>query len=291
MAYAEAPRVKTMSEITECPLCQRKAAPPESVGEVKNTHGGAFSRPGYDLVHCRACDVVRLDPLPTEGDLNILYRQTEQFSDDLYTHSGRIDSMLEYYGHCLENLGLMPSGGQTSLEVGAGFAWVSRAIKLRDESVTTIAQDVSDECRDRCEWVDRYHIGDIESIGSDMKFRLISLTHVIEHLRHPSAMLIDLAERLLPDGKILVTAPHRPVGWKPGGGLQVWLDYSYLHVPAHIAYLSREWFEITAARAGLKLLHWDAGHEDGQAFEAVLGRVPAARSGWWTRFKRKTLPG
>lgn len=280
-----------MSKKVNCPLCQRKSDSPEPIGKVGNTHGGAFSQSAYDLVHCRECDVVRLDPLPTESDLDILYRKTEQFSDDLYTDGDRIASMLEYYGHCLENLGLMPASGEASLEVGAGFAWVSRAIKMRDESVRTFAQDVTDECCEKCAWVDRYHVGLLDTLKDGPMFRLISLTHVIEHLRHPAAMLVDLAERLSSDGKILITAPHRPVGWKPGAGLDPWLDYSYLHVPAHIAYLSREWFDITAARAGLELLHWDAGHEEGQAFEAVLGRDPGARSGWWDRLKKKVRSG
>lgn len=277
----------TMPKRISCPLCQRKVEPPEYMGGVNNTHGGAFSRAEYDLVHCRSCDVVRLDPLPTEGDLDILYRQTEQFSDDLYTDDARVASMLEYYGSCLENLALMPGSGEASLEVGAGFSWVSRAVKLRDESVATVAQDVTEECRDKCPWVDRYHVGSVSSLPARDRFRLVSLTHVIEHLRHPAAMLDELAGRLSAEGKILITAPHRPVGWQPGDGLEAWLDYSYLHVPAHIAYLSREWFEITASRVGLELIHWDAGHEEGQAFEAVLGRDPNAENGLWRRLKAK----
>ena len=277
----------TMAKRSSCPLCQRNVESPEFMGGVGNTHGGAFSRAEYGLVHCRSCDVVRLDPLPTEADLDILYKQTEQFSDDLYTDDARVASMLEYYGSCLDNFALMPDRSEASLEVGAGFSWVSRAIKLRDESVTTVAQDVTAECREKCPWVDRYHVGSVSSLPARNSFQLISLTHVIEHLRHPAAMLTELAARLSQKGKILVTAPHRPVGWQPGDGLQPWLDYSYLHVPAHIAYLSREWFEITASRAGLKLIHWDAGHEDGQAFEAVLGRGSNTESVWWRRLKAK----
>lgn len=257
------------------------------IGKVGNTHGGSFSQSAYDLVHCRSCDVIRLDPLPTDADLDILYRETEQFTDELYTDSDRIASMLEYYGHCLENLGLMPASGEASLEVGAGYAWVSRAIRMRDDSVRTVAQDVTDECCEKCSWVDRYHVGPVDTLPPGEKFRLISLTHVIEHLRHPARMLMDLAAKLAPGGRILVTAPHRPARWTPGNGLQDWLDYSYLHVPAHIAYLSREWFEITARRAGLELIHWDAGHEEGQAFEAVLELGAAVRASWWRRVKSK----
>ena len=52
---------------------------------------------------------------------------------------------------------------------------------------------------------------------------------------------------------------------------QAWLDYPYLHVPAHVSYLSRAWFDL-AARRWAGGAHWDAGHEDGQAFEALLVR-------------------
>jgi 2-polyprenyl-3-methyl-5-hydroxy-6-metoxy-1,4-benzoquinol methylase len=257
------------------------------VGQVGNTHAGAFSQTHYALVQCRDCDVVRLDPLPTDDDLDVLYRQTEQFDDDLYTDAERIESMLDYYGHCLDHLGLMPRDGEASLEVGAGFAWVSRAIRQRSDAVRTIAQDVTEECVGRTDWVDDYHVGQVDELPGTRRFRLISLTHVIEHLKHPARMLLDLSERLLPGGRILITAPHRPEGWTPDAGLETWLSYSYLHVPAHIAYLSKTWFEITAARCGLRLIHWDASHENGQAFEAVLELDPGRGQGWWARRRRR----
>lgn len=273
--------------VARCPLCERDARAPEPLGRVNNTHAGDFSRREYTLVHCRECDVVRLDPLPTAGDLDILYRQTEQFDDGLYTDDARVASMLEYYGHCLDHLGLMPDAGEASLEVGAGFAWVSRAIRQRSDAVRTIAQDVTDECAQRCPWVDDYRVGSIETVIQHDRFRLVSLTHVIEHLVHPARMLLALAERLVPGGRILVTAPHRPEGWTPGSGLDAWRAYSYLHVPAHVAYLSADWFKITAERTGLRLIHWDAGHENGQAFEAILERDPESGHGWWSRRKRR----
>ena len=270
-----------------CDLCQREAPCPQSVGRVRNTHGGAFSQDDYDLVHCRECDVVRLAPLPTDADLDILYRQNDQFDDDIYTDASRVESMLEYYGHCLDHLGLMPRDGEASLEVGAGYAWVSRAIRQRTDAVRTVAQDVTEECANRTDWVDEYHVGSVDELAADQRFRLISLTHVIEHLKHSAWMLLELSERLLPAGRILVTAPHRPEGWTPDSGVDVWLEYSYLHVPAHIAYLSKAWFEITARRTGLRLVHWDASSENGQAFEAVLELDSNAGQGWWARRRRR----
>lgn len=271
-------------ENRECPICGASAAPQRVLGEVGNTHPGPFTIDTYRLVECAACDVVRLDPIPAAEDLRTLYERSVQFADAHYTDEAQIARMLEYYGTCLDQLGLMPTGGERMLEVGAGFAWVSRACRMRSPAVETWAQDVTDECSTRCPWVDHYIVGTVGAVPRHLRFRLISLTHVIEHLADPAAMLRELAGKLAPQGRIFITAPFRPQGWQPDSGIDPWRAYSYLHVPAHISYLSKRWFEQVAAACGLELLRWDPSHEGGQAFEAILGRAPGtAKSGWMSR--------
>jgi hypothetical protein len=253
-----------------CPMCRRKAVPAD-LGTVAATHHGPFSVSEYRLVHCPACDVVRLDPLPTAEDLRTLYQRSEQFSGAHYTDEAQVERMLAYYGSCLDNHSLLPAAGEASLEVGAGYAWVSRASKQRAPQVHTVAQDVSPECASLCPWVDDYVVGEIDEVPPGLRFKLISMTHVIEHLVDPQAMVVELSRRLSPRGRMFITAPFRPVGWQPGAGIEAWRTYPYLHVPAHVGYLSERWLELTAARCGLELLRWDPAHEDGQAFEAILG--------------------
>src|SRR5262249_25181680 len=71
---------------------------------------------------------------------------------------------------------------------------------------------------------------------------------------------------------ILITAPFRPLGWTREQGISPWLAYPYLHVPAHISYLTRDWFSHVSLRVGLELQHWNADQDGGHAFEAVLGK-------------------
>jgi SAM-dependent methyltransferase len=255
-----------------CPACHATSRV-DRIGHVPMTQAGSFHTDTFALAHCRRCDTVRLDPTPTEADLRAMYVDAVQFSDDTYSSEERVDALLRYYGGCLDNLKLLPPAGGASLEVGAGRAWVSRAIKSRRAKVHTVAQDVTAECSTQCPWVDRYVVGTIAEVGLEQAFHLISLTHVIEHLVDPLAMLHDLAGRLAPGGRIFVTAPYRPIGWQPGDGIAKWREYSYLHVPAHITYLSRAWFDLAGESAGLVVSRWDAGHEDGQAFEVVLERA------------------
>jgi 2-polyprenyl-3-methyl-5-hydroxy-6-metoxy-1,4-benzoquinol methylase len=253
-----------------CRACRRRTRHLQRLGAVAPTHPGAFDTSRFVLVHCPRCDVVYLDPAPTSHDLHVLYEESVQFSDAHYTEPGRVAKILEYYGDAVRRLDLLPTAGERMLEVGAGLAWVARACKAAEPGVLTVAQDVSAECADACDWVDRYHVGELSALDRDGSFRLASMTHVIEHLVDPARMLDDIATRLAPGGKLFVTAPYRPSGWQAGDGLAGWNEYSYLHVPAHVTYFSRAWFVRETPHNRLQVVHWDASHEDGQAFELVL---------------------
>lgn len=256
-----------------CRACRRRSRRLRALGSVAPTHHGRFDSAHFALVHCARCDVVYLDPAPTAHDLHVLYEESEQFSDAHYTEPAQVAKILDYYGDAVTRLELLPPDGGRVLEVGAGLAWVSRACKQLAAAVETVAQDVSTECADACTWVDRYHVGPVSSLPVDGDFALASMTHVIEHLVDPAAMLGEIASRLAPRGKLFVTAPYRPSGWCADDGIAKWMEYSYLHVPAHVTYFSRAWFDLVAPRHGLAVAHWDASHEDGQAFELVLAKM------------------
>ncbi len=255
-----------------CPIC-KCPSDAKAVGSVPWTHHGPFHTPDFSLLQCHVCDVVYLDPMPTVQDLTTLYQGTAQFEGGHYEGEERVGLVLEYLTNCLKHRKLLPKAGEKMLEVGAGLAWMARACKSLDPSIVTIAQDVTPEASSRCQWVDQYLVAAVEALPDLGLFSLISLTHVIEHLNDPAAMLMLLSTKLAPGGKIFITAPYRPTGWKTTDGIQAWLDYSYLHVPAHTAYLSQTFFTQKASLMGLALVSFDASHENGQAFEVILERV------------------
>lgn len=256
---------------SQCPICERVALQ-TSLGEVLPTHPAQFHVSAFSLLECGLCESVYLDPRPTGEDLRALYQDGVQFSDSTYTEASRVAAMMEYYGGCLKNHQLLPPVGGRMLEVGAGFAWVARACKSMAPGVITIAQDVTAECVERCPWVDQYLLGEIDVAAAHGPYQLISLTHVIEHLVSPLQAIGALARLLAPGGKLFITAPFRPKGWRHGDGLDAWLKYPYLHVPAHISYLTQPWFKQAAEKWNLRLIHWDPLHDDQQAFEAILER-------------------
>ena len=258
------------TESRHCRLCGVVDSAHVVVGEPVVTHDAKLECVDYRLLHCAACECVYLDPLPSQVDLRTLYEESTQFSDVAYSSPENAHKIVASYGRRLQNLNLFPGDGEIVLEIGAGLAWIAHACKKHSPQIRTIAQDVSSECAAVCPWVDDYRVGSIEALPDDTSATLVSMTHVLEHVPDPEATLSDVSRRVRRGGHVYITAPFRPSFWKTSHGLDPWLNYSYHHVPAHISYFSRAWFESVAPRVGLHLAHWDSSQDAHQAFEAVL---------------------
>lgn len=270
-------RIQASQECTgvrPCPICQVPAREAGLIGELDVTFEGNLCQRAYRLGYCACGELIYADPLPPPADLNRIYVETEQFSDDLYTNPERVAAVLDYLSGCLHRLlGDAKPQRLAVLEVGAGRSWMCRAAKKLQPTAITVAQDVSPEAAKSCEWVDQYIVGELPnaSVSELAPFNIISLTHVVEHLSDPVAVIRHCKSLLAQGGTIFITAPHRPTGWVAGvSRIDQWRQYSYNHVPAHIQYFARGSMEKLAAASGCVLTYWSDSHEEGQAFEAWL---------------------
>jgi SAM-dependent methyltransferase len=263
------------ANVRACPVCGQSCA--MEIGPLKTNVMLGLERGEYDLAQCQACDLVYLSPQPSEADLRTMYVDAPQFNNPTYTDPARVDAIMEYITGCLTRV-LQRSGQSANvavsvLEVGAGLAWMCRAAKSLSPKHVTVGQDISPEAVAKCPWVDFYVLGDLfdASIGERAPYHVISLTHVIEHLVDPIAVIRRCKTLLHPGGTIFVTAPHRPIGWKENSKeISLWESYSYNHVPAHIQYFAKKSMRKLAEQSGCALDYWSHAHEEGQAFEAWL---------------------
>jgi len=223
-------------------------------------------RSSYDLVQCPSCDVVYISPLPPEEDLATIYSGI-QFD---YYNEENSRPVMEFCGERMRAVCKALGNPETLsvLEIGAGSAWMARAAKAIYPNAVTVAQDISGEMALKCPWVDYYLVDSADNPELDRRgpYDVISMTHVFEHLPDPVAMLRRL--RPICRGLIFITAPHRPEAWS--GSIEEWTKYSYNHVPGHLQYFSGHGLTMAACQAGLQVAYWDAGSENGQAFEAWL---------------------
>ncbi|MDA0203366.1 MAG: class I SAM-dependent methyltransferase [Actinobacteria bacterium] len=232
----------------------------------------AVSQPAFSLFWCR-CETVFLSPLPTDEDFQTMYVETKQFTSEPYVDEARIALILEFLTGRLEFIAAgmeLETTGPSILEIGAGNAWMCRAAKSMFPTCRTTAQDITTEVADRCPWADEYVVANIADLRTDEKFDVISLTHVFEHVPDPPETLRLLRPLLHPRGRVFITMPFRPRGRTRPILRDDWLSYSYLHVPAHLQYLSERSMRRLAERTGFEVTFWDATSEGGDACEVHL---------------------
>ena len=249
-----------------------------ALGALPVTMPIALSQSQFTLTRCGCGALLYLSPAPTASDLQAMYVDENQFGDE-YTEPDRVRRILRYMGDALDRIATLRAWTtdrpRSVLEIGAGLAWMCRAAKTRNPRSRTIAQDVSPEAANRCAWVDVYVQGELADrrVDSNAPYDVISLTHVIEHLVDPVAMLRRCEALLADDGVLFITAPFRPQRWRDDApDLALWHAYSYNHVPAHVQYFSEASMRRLTETVGMQLAHWSHAHDGGQAFEAWIVR-------------------
>jgi len=202
-----------------------------------------------------------------------MYVEAEQFTSEAYVDEERVEMILEFMSGRLSYLTstmTIDGSGPSILEIGAGNAWMCRAAKALYPEARAVAQDITNEAVDQCPWADEYLVVDVDDLGLSETFDVISLTHVFEHVPEPVETLKALAPFMRPNGRMFITMPFRPSGEARYLRREDWESYSYLHVPAHLQYLSERSMRTIATRAGYRVDFWDASAEGGDACEVHL---------------------
>ena len=229
------------------------------------------------LVRCRGCGLVQSRPIPGAGELGAYYagayRQGGRHGaeaavladfprDNLfYYHRGQsIAALLDPY---LRARGLDPK--PRVLDVGAGFGHLLQAFAERFPTAIRTALEISEVCFS--------HLGSLgirvireptESwlARGDGEFDVILLSHVLEHLRHPSDVLTALRARLSPTGLLFVEVPHIPAD-----SLSRYLDHPWApRFDEPHPFFSVPTFEATLHRAKLEVLYC---HQAGPAYREL----------------------
>lgn len=258
-----------MPSFRMCPVCEESTS--RLVGELAKTFNHPISRETFDLMECVSCQTIYQSPLPTSSDFGALYRETPQFPVAGYSDARKVQGILDYYTGCVNEMRDQIMERHRVLEIGAGPAWICRVAKALIPGVVTVAQDVTPECVEHCDWVDHYLIGDLATGDAQQHalYTMISLTHVLEHLPDPVGVLAIARRLLVEGGRMLLTFPHRPENWPADPSIGKWSEWAYNHVPGHLQYFSEKGIGLAASRSGFEIGSIRF-YENGQSMEVIL---------------------
>jgi 2-polyprenyl-3-methyl-5-hydroxy-6-metoxy-1,4-benzoquinol methylase len=212
----------------------------------------------FELVRCKACGHVMTSPSLAEEELASLYstyyprKQTD--TAELAAAASKVGgaaARLQRWLAGTDNQGQYSvRPGQIMLDVGCGNGLSlleggrlgAEVLGIEaDPNVRSIAEELGL----------RIHIGSLyDQPFPDMRFDLIVLNQVIEHMPEPGKTLAALKERLKPGGRVVLSFPNRGSALRRLFGAK-WINW---HIPYHLHHFDAQGFESLARRHGYRVL-------------------------------------
>lgn len=177
-----------------CPLCSKEGRLPRA------RFGSRWDGRQFDFLNCSGCASKFLDPLPSAGDFQRIYSQ----SDYHEVHYSEVSP--EQFRTSLKLLRGLVRDGATALDFGCGNGQFLIAAKLggyRSRGIELDADARSNASRvSGCEVISL-----AEALQAPELYDIIHLGDVLEHLPDPAKQMRELEALLLPGGLFLIQGP------------------------------------------------------------------------------------
>jgi SAM-dependent methyltransferase len=238
-------KLKLASVAVPCALCGDDSCQPLAVND------------GLQIVRCRNCSLAFVNPQPTEAAIRSYYSAKELAAQESWS---------SYFQHTpaqiaalwterLSDLTRWTNGrAPRVLDIGCGWGdflhfaqergWQASGFEF-SESVARVAREKYGLC---------VRVGSLEEMGfAEKSFDLITLWHVLEHLREPRAALSRIQSILAPGGLLALEVPN----------LNFLARKSWRYPMSrtlHLYHFSPATLSSLVERAGLRVLECRPGH-------------------------------
>ena len=237
----------------ECPVCTKSGS-----SLLRHAYDDRYGQPDrFSLVACKNCGHIMTMPRLCDSDLAGLYStyypRKQVNVEDLKREVGRssisLANLRRWWGGTNNQGQYAVKPGELMLDIGCGSCLSlleARAMGAEvrgidaDPNVKRIADDLGLSI----------HIGSlIDEPFSDMKFDLIVLNQVLEHVPDPSLMLVRLRSRLKSEGRIILVFPNVDSFWRKLFR-NSWINW---HIPYHLHHFSYKSFKRMTERLGYQV--------------------------------------
>jgi SAM-dependent methyltransferase len=212
----------------------------------------------YQLAHCRACGHMATAPRLRESDLPALYgnhypRKGIE-ATDVSREASKVKrpfAALSRWWNGTNNQGQYSvRAGELMLDVGCGSG-VS-LLEAKALGATAFGIEADPNIRPIAAALSlNIHFGSLrDQPFSGLRFDLVIMNQVIEHLPDPDEALQILSDRLTPAGRMVLVFPNTASLWRRLSGSR-WINW---HIPYHLHHFDSKSFERMARRCGLKVV-------------------------------------
>lgn len=226
-----------------------------------NTHQGIriCSNGSFDVMECDTCGFKHVYPLPSEEELELIYRNeyyTSTKPDYIKTHQRDAAWWMQTYSARLEKMkAIIATGKNRFLDVGSGPGLMLQAAKEAGFNAIGIEPNIvaSTYARSQgCEVIQDFLTSELATkLGS---FDAIHSSEVLEHIRDPRSMVSLMASMLKPGGVICIFVPNdfNPLqkALIASGAQKEW----WVAPPHHLNYFSHSSLKQLVQSCGLEIM-------------------------------------
>lgn len=177
-----------------CPLCNGVGA------DLAFPYKTIWNGKEFSYIQCNKCGTTFVDPIPSESDFAVMYAK-ENYHD---VFAGDVD--MESYNHSIAKMMRYYKDGKSMLDFGCGVGNFLKAGKQKDFQCYGVEYDpkVIEHAKKNAD-VPVYSFDKLKSSG--LRFDIIHLGDVLEHMAEPKAIMKELSRLLTPNGVFLIEGP------------------------------------------------------------------------------------
>lgn len=234
----------SFEKVTQCPICTGASFQPFLTCKDYTTSGELFH-----VEQCITCGLVLTNPRPAQETAGIYYQATNYIS-----HTSAASGIIDYIYLIFRMLTLRWKlrliqpylQGNLLLDVGCGTGHFLKHCK--HAGVEIYGVEPSPEAR---VIATRHNLTVVERLEKlpDIKFNVITLWHVLEHIYDLKGTIQELKNRLTENGIIFIAVPN----WQSFDSTYYKDQWAGYDVPRHVWHFSKTTMALLLKNAGLRI--------------------------------------
>lgn len=218
---------------------------------------------GFDVIDCKTCGFVHVTPIPTEKELEEIYRH-EYYTDEKPLYIDRFIEDLEWwniaYGDRYDTFEeTLPKNRRRILDIGSGPGYFLKHGIDRGWDAVGVEPSKQAAAHARSLGINVVEEFLDEKLAANLgQFDVIHLSEVLEHIPNPKH-LMDIAYSMLsPQGLICVVVPNEYSPIQHSLREVCNFDPWWVAAPHHLNYFCRNSLISLAERSGFELAHTES---------------------------------
>ncbi len=236
-----------LEEIKKCPICENK----EFTSFLTCTDH-TVSKKQFHLVKCTHCNFLFTNPRP---DLNSIGKYYD--SDEYISHKDKGNSIINILYKTIRNYTLQKkvqlinklSVKGNILDYGCGTGYFLKACKENGWNIEGIEPDKGAN-QQATQNLDKTIHDEINQI-KNIKFNIITLWHVLEHIHDLNDTLSKITSLLREDGKLLIAVPN----YQSYDAEKYQSNWAAYDVPRHLYHFDKKTIQLLAEKYNFKVEH------------------------------------